>query len=431
MTSGRRSPYSSGTGKPAMRSWPTGVVQWASATVVVLLAVGLIALLVAATGIVNVSASAPHGLFIKDFLGFAKNRYVHHQSAQSPEPPPLQELSLIERGASHYANVCAACHAGPGVEQPAYVNAMKPKPPHMTQAVDKWNNKELFLIVRHGFKYAGMPAWPEPVREDEVWAVVAFIKQLPEMAPERYQALIDRRPPAHRRQAMQATMMPLAQGLTRAELRKTSPDGGSGLLDRCARCHGYNGLGSPTGAYPALGLQEAEYLYESLRAIKQGERQSGIMYAQLVGVSDEEMRALANYYAAQPAPRPDRVSRGKDLMQRGRQLALQGDDKVGACATCHNPDGENYLPIYPQLEGQHYDYMVYQLQAWKSGERGYSLGGDVMGPLSHALEDADVKAVSAFYAAEYVEDRQRPTRSGAPQQGGSQGQTSNPESGTN
>jgi len=39
----------------------------------------------------------------------------------------------------------------------------------------------LFQVVNHGLKFTGMPEWPVRDRDDEVWAMVAFLKKMPEL----------------------------------------------------------------------------------------------------------------------------------------------------------------------------------------------------------------------------------------------------------
>ena len=60
---------------------------------------------------------------------------------------------------------------------------MLPSPPDLAVAMRPWKERELFWIVKHGFKYTGMPGWVALEREDEIWAVVAFLKKMPTLAP--------------------------------------------------------------------------------------------------------------------------------------------------------------------------------------------------------------------------------------------------------
>ena len=66
---------------------------------------------------------------------------------------------------------------------------MVPAPPVLADVVDDWNSRELFWIVKHGIKYTAMPAWSTQRRDDEVWAMVAFLQQLPRMEAPHYREL--------------------------------------------------------------------------------------------------------------------------------------------------------------------------------------------------------------------------------------------------
>ncbi len=66
----------------------------------------------------------------------------------------------------------------------------------------------------------------------------------------------------------------------------------------CIACHGATGA-SDNVAFPMLAGQHADYLYHALKAYKTGDRQNAIMNGQAAGLSDEDMRDLAAFYAAQ------------------------------------------------------------------------------------------------------------------------------------
>jgi cytochrome c553 len=69
---------------------------------------------------------------------------------------------------------------------------------------------------------------------------------------------------------------------------------------RCDRCHGVNG-NSTNPRFPALAAQHAEYLESVLKAYRTRTRKSAEMAAMSDGLSDDEIRNLAAYYARQKA----------------------------------------------------------------------------------------------------------------------------------
>ncbi len=77
-----------------------------------------------------------------------------------------------------------------------------------------------------------------------------------------------------------------------------------GLADKkvpaCMSCHGPNGAGIPGGgtdiaAYPRLGGQHAAYITEQMNAYKSGQRTYGIMNDIAQRMSDEDVKAVANF----------------------------------------------------------------------------------------------------------------------------------------
>jgi len=76
------------------------------------------------------------------------------------------------------------------------------------------------------------------------------------------------------------------------------PAAGKEKMQACMACHGEQGVGQ-AGQYPILAGQHEDYLYHALKAYKEGDRQNAIMSGQVSSLSDQDMRDLAAYYAAQ------------------------------------------------------------------------------------------------------------------------------------
>ena len=67
-----------------------------------------------------------------------------------------------------------------------------PPPADLTEAerVSRWSDAELYWIIENGIKDTGMIALGPTHSEQDVWAVAAFVRQLPELKPERYHELV-------------------------------------------------------------------------------------------------------------------------------------------------------------------------------------------------------------------------------------------------
>jgi cytochrome c553 len=68
----------------------------------------------------------------------------------------------------------------------------------------------------------------------------------------------------------------------------------------CAACHGEGGGKPIMPEYPILAGQYANYLAHALHEYKDGKRKNPVMSAQAAGLSDDDIKALANYFESQP-----------------------------------------------------------------------------------------------------------------------------------
>ncbi len=65
------------------------------------------------------------------------------------------------------------------------------------------------------------------------------------------------------------------------------------------------------------------------------------------------------------------------------------------CAACHGKDGNTPIdPSYPRLSGQHEDYLIHSLRAYKQDERKNA----IMGAQAKLLSRDDILNLSAYYA---------------------------------
>lgn len=164
----------------------------------------------------------------------------------------------------------------------------------------------------------------------------------------------------------------------------------------CAACHGVDG-NSLIPMNPVLAGQHPEYLYKQLVNFKSGERANPIMAAQVANLSDADMRNLAAYYAGQK-PRPGTASNA-GLINAGRKLYRGGNSAngVAACAGCHSPNGAGIPIQYPRLKGQHKDYTIAQLKAFRAGERANDPGAMMRG-VAARLSDPEMDALAEYIA---------------------------------
>ncbi|WP_152047073.1 c-type cytochrome [Aureimonas psammosilenae] len=407
------------------------------------------ALAVGWSGLVSVAANTGHLAPVEWFLHWTLKNAVDTQSLTIAVPADidLSDPVLIQKAAGHFATGCATCHGAPGVNQTAEYKSMTPTPPRLETQGGEWKDRELFWIGQHGIKYSGMPSWATQERPDEVWAMVAFLRALPDMTPETYRELAlggaDGRP------------APVGQ----ASVDLTAMD--EIALADCARCHGEDGRGRVTefgngstrGAFPSIAGQPEAYLLETLRAYASGRRESGYMQPAATRYPDEVLARLASHFAGQPpggpvggdtpgtspglpetptkstasGPVPQNrlidaeasaasrqaidaivdpaaghgAPRTRDgLLELGEMVATRGlaPQKVPACESCHGGTGRARNPLYPYLSGQPAWYISTHLVLWKEGHRGGTKAADLMDDIAIHLTDQQIEAVSLWYA---------------------------------
>lgn len=165
-------------------------------------------------------------------------------------------------------------------------------------------------------------------------------------------------------------------------------------LPACVSCHGAAG-NSTIVANPKLSGQVSNYVYKQLVDFTGPDRVNPIMTTYAKMMTDEEKKNVAAYVAAQTA-KPG-AAKNKDTIDLGRKIYRGGiaDKGVAACASCHGAAGAG-LPIqYPRLAGQHQDYTVAQLTAFRSGARKNSVP---MTTLAKRMSDDEMKAVADYIA---------------------------------
>ncbi len=162
----------------------------------------------------------------------------------------------------------------------------------------------------------------------------------------------------------------------------------------CAACHNADG-NSTNPEWPKLAGQGARYLREQLRAFKGGTRKNATMAPMAANLSDEDIKAVAEYFAAQKrtigAAKPELVGAGERLYRGGNNAT-----GVPACMACHGPRGSgNPAAGYPALGGQHAVYVARQLDAYRTGERATD-GNAIMRTIAAHLSAAEIEAVSSY-----------------------------------
>ncbi|AVR89299.1 c-type cytochrome [Thauera aromatica] len=169
----------------------------------------------------------------------------------------------------------------------------------------------------------------------------------------------------------------------------------------CAACHGADG-NSQLPANPKLAGQHQDYLFKQLREFKGWDgaapvRENAVMSAMVAGLEENDMRALASYFAS--FEQQPEAAKSMETAELGQQIWRAGIAAKGvpACAACHGPAGAGMPAQYPRLSGQFAEYTEAQMKAFRDGAR-QNDPNSMMRTVALKMTDPEIKAV-ADYAA--------------------------------
>jgi cytochrome c553 len=136
-------------------------------------------------------------------------------------------------------------------------------------------------------------------------------------------------------------------------------------------------------------------LVKQLQEFKSDKRANAIMKGFASALTEDDMRNISFWVTSKTA-KPG-FAKDKELVTLGERIYRGGiaDRQVPACAGCHSPNGAGIPSQYPRLSGQHAEYSVAQLTAFRDGVRKNSLQ---MNQVAAKLNDREIKAVADYIA---------------------------------
>ena len=157
-----------------------------------------------------------------------------------------------------------------------------------------------------------------------------------------------------------------ADDLSQAMALTPDIERGKNIYRLCASCHLKNGWGKPDGSFPVIAGQHRKVLIKQLEDIRTKNRDNPTMYPFTEPGSIGGLQGIADvtaYIATLPVDPSPGTGKGESL-QHGKQLYRQ------LCKKCHGKTGlGNNEAFFPRLKGQHYAYLLRQLEWIQSGYR--------------------------------------------------------------
>jgi cytochrome c553 len=181
--------------------------------------------------------------------------------------------------------------------------------------------------------------------------------------------------------ALSLTLALLAPGLSHAADKAR----GAKLAYTCHGCHGIPNYKNafPVYSVPKLGGQHAAYMIVALKEYQDGNRSHPTMHAQAVTLKEKDLQDISAFLA------------GDEIKPSGRPVGPA--PKAGqTCVACHGNDGVGILPEYPNLSGQHEDYLANSLRAYKTGVR----KNPIMAGMAAPLTEQDIRELARYYSSQ-------------------------------
>ena len=155
--------------------------------VVAIVAIIVTAALMIVTGIYNVAATVPHTALERTIL--ATVMFYSVRSHAGSDVDKSWNEDQIRLGFEEYDAMCIHCHGAPGKEASEIGKGLRPAPPNLAETGQRWNNAELFWIVKNGIRMSGMPAFAPMHTDDTLWNIVGFVRDLPRLSAEDYRGM--------------------------------------------------------------------------------------------------------------------------------------------------------------------------------------------------------------------------------------------------
>lgn len=161
---------------------------------------------------------------------------------------------------------------------------------------------------------------------------------------------------------------------------------GEKLAYSCMGCHGVENYKNayPSYSVPKLGGQNPPYIVSALEQYQAGNRMHPTMRGFASSLTDEDRADLAAYFHSRvpAAASPEPVG--------------TAPEKAQLCVACHGTSGRGTTPDYPNIGGQHADYIVQALNDYRLGKR----KNPIMAPFAQQLSKDDIEALAEYFSGQ-------------------------------
>jgi cytochrome c553 len=161
-------------------------------------------------------------------------------------------------------------------------------------------------------------------------------------------------------------------------------DRGRKLAYTCMGCHGVEHYKNayPSYSVPKLGGQNKPYIVSALEEYQSGSRMHPTMRGFASSLSDQDRADLAAFFHS-------RVPAAASAEAVGTP-----PEKAQLCVACHGTTGRGTTPEYPNIGGQHPDYIEQALNDYRLGKR----KNPIMAPFAQQLTKEDIELLAEYFS---------------------------------
>ena len=268
-----------------------------------------------------------------------------------PTPPTPPDIAAIAAG-KRLSTPCTACHGAQGVSsRPGIPSLAGMDAGYLTSALRQYVYGSRISEVMYVFQFS--------LKDRDIQALATYFASLPARPAETAKTK-NSKPPA----------VDIA------------------IKGHCDGCHG--GDGNPLlPQLPRLAGQDQTYLVNALSHYRDGRRPHQAMREAAAPLSDDQIRQLAAFYAAQ---RPHAVATGTITLGTTFDPLGDGRELAKSCDGCHL-GGQPGIPI---LNSLHPDYLTAAMVAYQNERRTHPVMKQLLAPYN----PLDLEKLSRYYATQ-------------------------------
>lgn len=134
-------------------------------------------------GLYPIGADNPPGTLERSLASRAMDEYAAKHKPAGENPVKITAANLMT-GAKEYEEHCAFCHGGAKARISPMRDKFNPPAPQLINRIPHDDDAWLFWVTKHGVRMTGMPTWDGILSDDELWTVIAFIKNSDKLPPD-------------------------------------------------------------------------------------------------------------------------------------------------------------------------------------------------------------------------------------------------------